>query len=72
MGGWVGGGMGGKTEDNGFGLIWYLQGGSIGLALLWSKKKKENFASYFTSPEKENWFFYLWCDYEAIIKKKLC
>jgi hypothetical protein len=34
---------------------------------LWSKKKKENFASYFASPEKENDFFYLWCDCEAMI-----
>jgi hypothetical protein len=69
--GWMGGvwGMGGQREkveewvggfakvDNRFGYEKWLQGGCIGLALLWSKIKKLKFASSFASPEKENYIF---------------
>jgi hypothetical protein len=40
--------------------LWFekwTQGGSIGLALLWSKTKKLKFASSFASPEKKNYYF---------------
>ena len=40
--------------------LWFekwTQGGSIGLALLWSKIKKLKFASSFASPEKKNYYF---------------
>jgi len=50
--------------------LWFekwTQGGSIGLALLWSKKKKRNITLSFTSPEKEKYFWYI---YEVIVKQK--
>ena len=36
------------------------QGGSIGLALLLSKKKKRKITLSFTSPEKEKYIFYIY------------
>ncbi len=43
----------------------------MGLALLWSKIKKQKITLSFASPEKE-FFFYLWCDYMGNFFKKLC
>ena len=60
MGGWVGGGRG-QGGSIGFEFARRMREkvrGSIGLALLYSKKKQLKFASSFTSPEKQNYYFY--------------
>jgi hypothetical protein len=49
--------------------LWFekwTQGGSIGLALLWSKIKKGKIALSFASPEKEKYYFI----YYAVIVKQ--
>ncbi len=75
MGGGMGGRAGGRADgmglgmggfakvDNRFGYEKWLQGGSIGLALVWSKIKKLKFALSFASPEKEKYFLFI---YEVI------
>ena len=44
------------------------KGGCMGLALSWNKTKRLKFASSFTSPEKENYLFYI---YEVITWEKI-
>jgi hypothetical protein len=59
MGEWVDGWMGGFVKvDNRFGYEKWLQGGSIGLALLRSKKKREKLRSLLLHRKKI--FFYIY------------